>query len=136
MGLEQKLVDDMKSAMKSGDKILLWTIRMLRAQLKNASIAKGKDLSDEDIIEVLSREAKKRKESLELYKKAAALILHKRKKKNWQLLLPIFLSSFRRMRWRRLLMKSLLKQELKACEILEKLWALSCKRLKVEQTGR
>ena len=60
MGLEQKLVDDMKSAMKSGDKMVLGTIRMLRAQLKNASIAKGKDLSDEDVIEILSREAKKK----------------------------------------------------------------------------
>jgi len=81
MRLEQKLVDDMKSAMKSGDKILLGTIRMLRAQLKNASIAKGKDLSDEDIIEVLSREAKKRKESLELYKKGGRADLAQKEEK-------------------------------------------------------
>ena len=81
MGLEQKLVDDMKSAMKSGDKMLLGSIRMLRAQLKNASIAKGKDLSDEDVIEILSREAKKRKESLELYKKGGRADLVEKEEK-------------------------------------------------------
>ena len=68
MGLEEKLLQDMNLAMKSGDKVALETIRMVRAQLKNASIAKGEDLSEEDVIEVLSKEAKKRKESLELYK--------------------------------------------------------------------
>ncbi len=81
MGLEQKLVDDMKSAMKSGDKMVLGTIRMLRAQLKNASIAKGKDLSDEDVIDILSREAKKRKESLELYKKGGRADLVEKEEK-------------------------------------------------------
>jgi len=68
MGLEEKLLQDMNSAMKSGDKVALETIRMVRAQPKNASIAKGEDLSEEDVIEVLSKEAKKKKESLELYK--------------------------------------------------------------------
>lgn len=69
MGLEEKLLQDMKSTMKSGDKLALETIRMVRSQIKNVSLAKQKDLSDEDIIEVLSRELKKRKESIELYQK-------------------------------------------------------------------
>ena len=68
MGLQEKLLDDMKTAMKSGNKVALETLRMLRSQLKNASIAKGEDLSEEDVIGVLSKEAKKRKESLELYR--------------------------------------------------------------------
>jgi len=56
MGLQGKLLREMNSAMKSGDKVALETIRMVRAQLKNARIAKGEDLSDEDVIEVLSKE--------------------------------------------------------------------------------
>ena len=68
MGLQEKLLDDMKTAMKSGNKVALETLRMLRSQLKNASIAKGEDLSEEDVIGVLSKEAKKRKESLELFR--------------------------------------------------------------------
>jgi uncharacterized protein YqeY len=69
MNLQEKLLNDMKSALKSGDKETLGTIRMLRSQLQNASIKKGKELSDEDVIGVLSKEAKKRKESVEMYKK-------------------------------------------------------------------
>ncbi len=68
MGLQEKLLDDMKTAMKSGNKVALETLRMLRSQLKNASIAKGEDLSEEDVLGVLSKEAKKRKESFELYR--------------------------------------------------------------------
>lgn len=69
MNLQEKLLHDMKSALKSGDRETLETIRMLRSQLQNASIKKGKDLSDEDVVDVLSKEAKKRKESVEMYKK-------------------------------------------------------------------
>ena len=68
MGLEERLLEDMKTGMKSGDKLAVETLRMLRSQIKNASIAKGEDLSEDDVIGVLSKEAKKRKESLELFK--------------------------------------------------------------------
>jgi uncharacterized protein YqeY len=68
MGLQEKLLDDMKLAMKSGDKLVLETVRMLRSQIKNVSISKGEDLTDDDVVGVLTKEAKKRKESLELYK--------------------------------------------------------------------
>lgn len=68
MGLQEKLLEDMKTVMKSGDRVALETIRMLRAQLKNGSIAKGEDLSDDEVIGVLSKEARKRKESLELFR--------------------------------------------------------------------
>ena len=69
MGLQDKLLSDMKGAMKSGDRVALETIRMVRAQLETVRIAKEKDLSDEDVIEVLVKEAKKRKESLEAFEK-------------------------------------------------------------------
>jgi uncharacterized protein YqeY len=68
MNLDNDLLEDMKRSMKSGDKLRVETIRGLRAQLKNARIAKGKELSDEDLIHVLSSAAKKRKESIEQFK--------------------------------------------------------------------
>lgn len=68
MGLQEQLLEDMKSAMKSGDQVKLDTLRMLRAQLKNATIALGEELSEQDVLSVLSKEAKKRKESIALYK--------------------------------------------------------------------
>ncbi len=66
--LEKQLLEDMKAAMKSGDKLRLETIRGLRAQLKNAEIDKGAPLTDDDVIQVLMRAAKKRKESIEQFK--------------------------------------------------------------------
>ena len=67
MELQKKILDDMNHALKSGDKLILETIRMLRAQIKNESISKGVELTDDDVIVVLSREAKRRKESIEMY---------------------------------------------------------------------
>jgi len=68
MGLEERLLNDMKAAMKSGDKVALETLRMLRSHINNARIAKGEDLSEEDVLGVLSKEAKKRKEAIGLYR--------------------------------------------------------------------
>lgn len=68
MNLDHNLLEDMKRSMKSGDKLRVETIRGLRAQLKNARIAKGEELSEEDMIQVLSSAAKKRKESIEQFK--------------------------------------------------------------------
>lgn len=68
MSLEAKLLEDMKAAMKAGDKIRLETIRGLRAQIKNAQIEAGKELTDDEIIRVLQSAAKKRKESIELFR--------------------------------------------------------------------
>jgi uncharacterized protein YqeY len=58
-----RLTEDMKAAMKSGDKPRLGTIRMLISELKNARIEKGDDLSDVEEQKVLASYAKKRKEA-------------------------------------------------------------------------
>ena len=68
MSIQTKLLDDMKTAMKSGDKIRLETIRGLRSQLKNREIEKGEDLSQDDEIQVLMTASKRRKESIEQFK--------------------------------------------------------------------
>jgi uncharacterized protein YqeY len=68
MSIQAKLLDDMKAAMKSGDKIRLETIRGLRSQLKNREIEKGENLSPDDEIQVLTTESKRRKESIEQFK--------------------------------------------------------------------
>lgn len=68
MSLEKQLVEDMKLAMKSGDKSTLETIRLLRAQIKTASIDKRGELSESELTQVLQKEAKKRKESIAMFK--------------------------------------------------------------------
>jgi len=69
MSVEKQLMEDMKLAMKSGKKIELDTIRMLRAQIKSASIDKKDDLDEAELAQVLQKEAKKRKEAMEMYKR-------------------------------------------------------------------
>jgi len=66
--ISHQLSDDMKAAMKSRDKERLGVIRMLRAELKNAAIAEGGDLSAEQEQKILASYAKKRKESIESYR--------------------------------------------------------------------
>ncbi len=66
--LESQLMEDMKAAMKSGNKIRLETIRGLRAQLKNREIEKGAPLTEADEVQVLMSAAKRRREAIEQYR--------------------------------------------------------------------
>lgn len=68
--LKERLLDDMKTAMKSGEKQRLSVIRMARAAIKNLEIEKRKDLEDDEVIEVLNKEVKQRRDSIIEYKKA------------------------------------------------------------------
>jgi uncharacterized protein YqeY len=67
MSIELLLLEDMKLAMKSGNRIELDTIRMMRAQIKTTSIAKKDTLTEDELAQVLQKEAKKRKEAIEMY---------------------------------------------------------------------
>ncbi|UOD34294.1 GatB/YqeY domain-containing protein [Deferribacteraceae bacterium V6Fe1] len=70
MDLINKISEDMKVAMKSKDSIALNTIRMLRAEIKNAEIQKMGQLSEDEIVKVIQTAIKKRKEAAEQYKNA------------------------------------------------------------------
>lgn len=54
---------DLKNAQLSRDEVKVSTLRLLLSEIKNGEIAKGQPLSDEDIISIISREVKKRKEA-------------------------------------------------------------------------
>ena len=69
MSLKEKITEDMKIAMKEGEKTKLNLIRMLRSEIRYKEIEKGSELDDNGIIDVLSSAAKKRKESIEEFKK-------------------------------------------------------------------
>lgn len=57
------LQNDLKQAQFDRDEIKVSTLRLLLSEIKNAEIAKGNPLSDEDIILIVQREVKKRKEA-------------------------------------------------------------------------
>jgi len=67
MSLSDKLTQDMKDSLRAGDKIRLGVIRMLRAQLKNAVIDRGEELTEDEMLSVLSSAAKMRKEAIEKF---------------------------------------------------------------------
>jgi len=68
--ISKKLVEDMKVAMKSGDRERLSVIRMLLAELKNAGLAAARELTQEEEERVVATYAKKRQEAMEAYKQA------------------------------------------------------------------
>jgi len=71
MNLKDKINNDLKEAMKSGDKIRLQTIRSIRALiLEFEKSGSGKQLTPEDEIAMLTTAAKKRKESIEQFRNA------------------------------------------------------------------
>ena len=72
MGLKEKLQSDLTDAIRSQDSVKSGTIRMLLAAITNEEVAgkSAKVLSDAEVITVLSREAKKRREAVEAYTNA------------------------------------------------------------------
>ena len=72
MGLKEKLQSDLTAAIRSQDSVKSGTIRMLLAAITNEEVAgkSAKVLSDAELITVLSREAKKRREAVEAYTNA------------------------------------------------------------------
>lgn len=70
MSLMEKIVDDMKSAMKNKQADRLSTLRMVKATLMNKKIETGGELSDEETIKVLNTLVKQRRDSADQYAKA------------------------------------------------------------------
>ena len=67
MDLIDQLNEEMKAAMKSGEKRKLETFRSLKSALRDKEIEKRDSLSDEEQLQVLASAAKRRRESIESY---------------------------------------------------------------------
>jgi uncharacterized protein len=68
--LAEKLFEDQKEATKAKDRFLLTVIRMMRSELQNGTIAKREPLNAEEELAILTREVKRRQESLGDYEKS------------------------------------------------------------------
>jgi len=71
VSLLQRFDEDLRGAMKASQGLRVSVLRMAKAAAKNKQIEKGRDLTDEEIIVVLSSMIKQRRESVEQYTKAA-----------------------------------------------------------------
>ena len=91
MKLKEKIEQDFKEAFKNKEEIRLSALKMLRAAISNAEIEKrgkgeGDELSDEEIEAVVSKEAKKRREALEIYEREGREDLAERERKELEVL--------------------------------------------------
>jgi len=66
--LKQKLGDDLKQALRGGDKVKCSVIRLVLAAMNNAEIARQAKLEDADIYGVIAKEIRQRKESIDAFK--------------------------------------------------------------------
>ena len=71
MSLKQQLTEDMKAAMKSGDKHSLGVIRLINAAIKQKEVDERVEMDDAAVIAVLDKMVKQRKDSVTQYEGAA-----------------------------------------------------------------
>ncbi len=69
MNLKERIKDDLKNSMKSGDNIVRGVLRMLFSDIKNVEISEREEISEEKIIEIVKKNIKSRKDSIEQYVK-------------------------------------------------------------------
>ncbi|HOK92113.1 MAG TPA: GatB/YqeY domain-containing protein [Spirochaetota bacterium] len=70
MTLAAKIEEDMRNAMKSGDSERAGTLKMLKSDLMYEKAKTGIELNDDQILDVIKRAAKKRKEAIKEYENA------------------------------------------------------------------
>ena len=70
MSLKEQFNDDLKSAMKGGEKLRTETLRSLKSAIKYAEIQAGHELDDEGVLAVVMQQAKQRRDSIAEFEKA------------------------------------------------------------------
>ncbi len=86
MGLEERLVEEMKRAMKSNDKVRLSTIRMIRTSVKNKEIEVRKTLEDEEIHRIIQGMLRKGEEAVEQFRAGGRMDLVEKETQEMEIL--------------------------------------------------
>src|SRR6266542_4928791 len=68
--LKARIAEEMKQALKAGEKVRLGTLRMLSAAVKNREVELRRELTDDEVVEAAVRERKRRTEAVEAYEQA------------------------------------------------------------------
>jgi len=91
--MKERIQNDIREALKAGEEIKVGTLRMVLAFLINKEKEKGlpaggqgKEISDEEAMDVLQTEAKKRRESIEAFEKGGRPELAEKEKKELEIL--------------------------------------------------
>ncbi len=87
MSLKDKLIEDLKQAMRQGDERRRSTLRLVMAAIKNAEIEKRRELEEGELLAVIAREAKQRRESMAQFEQGGRQDLADREEAELQILL-------------------------------------------------
>lgn len=68
--LSQRLADDIKIAMRARDSVRLGTLRLVQAAIKSREIELQRTLSDDEILQILDKQVKQRRESIHAFEQA------------------------------------------------------------------
>ena len=71
--MRNQILEDLKTAMKNQDKERLSVIRMVKGSIQMSELNKKHELSDEEVIDVITKEIKSRKDSINEFKKGSKL---------------------------------------------------------------
>lgn len=85
--LKERLTQDLKDALKSGDSKRRTILGMAMSAIKNKEIEKRSELNDEEIVSVIATEIKKRKDSIEQYQKGGRPELAEGERKEAEMLM-------------------------------------------------
>jgi len=86
MTLKDRISEDLKGAIKSGDKPRLSVVRLLKSEIINKEIQKGGELEEDEIFGLLSSMIRKRKEAIEQFRSADRQDLVDRETKELEIL--------------------------------------------------
>ncbi len=70
-GLKERLSNDLKQAMRGGDKVRRSVLRLVLAAVQNAEIARKAALEDSDVLGIIAKEARQHEESIEAFKQGS-----------------------------------------------------------------
>ena len=84
--MKERIQNDIKEALKAGEEIKVGTLRMVLAFFINKEKERGEAISDEEAMDVLQTEAKKRREAIEAFEKGGRLELAEKEKKELEIL--------------------------------------------------
>ena len=86
MSLEERLMDEMKQAMKSNDKARLSTIRMIRTAVKNKEIDLRNKLDDDEILRVIQGMVRRSEEAVDQFKAGGRMDLVEKETKEIEIM--------------------------------------------------
>ncbi len=80
MNFSDRISTDLNTALKGKNEVAVSTLRLILSNLKNAAIAKGSELTDEEAIGEIAKDAKRHKESIAVFEQAGRAELAEKEK--------------------------------------------------------